>query len=484
MYPSTLLHTFGVNGKISGSIGAVGEMQDVIPIIHGPRGCGFHYRRSARRRHEPFYQVISTDLQEKDIIGGGEEKLRKTILETWERYHPKLLVVVPSPISDILNDNICAITTELRGQGIPVAGIQSELFSHRDKNFSRKRMQQLANQKIGGGPLPEPEVKGCGFVEILYTLVEQVMEPQEKIPHSVNIETIGWGGGSQVLREMQGFLNECGIVVNTWVPSASYEEICRAPRAELNIIRRLRWAKRMKQKFGTDYLQLDTDGRYAGLEGICTFYRDVGQALHMDLEQQILAARERTLEQTKAAREILSWIETGVISRSIAGAPFLLKRYVEGYGLKVKYLMIVLTPEARQNFAMTAEMEEKLLNRVRDAAALYSPETEILLNPDNETLDRCFSAVDALVGTGDFTLENRGVPIIHDRNETESLSFESYVRTVHRLAQRLESRQVRSELLLGKMPFESRYYPLYENENGLAAKEMWSRMWLRRKEEL
>ena len=44
MYPSGLLHTFGVNGKISGSVGAVGEMQEVLPLLHSPRGCGFHYR--------------------------------------------------------------------------------------------------------------------------------------------------------------------------------------------------------------------------------------------------------------------------------------------------------------------------------------------------------------------------------------------------------------------------------------------------------
>ena len=34
MYPSGLLHTFGVNGKISGSVGAVGEMQEVLPLLH------------------------------------------------------------------------------------------------------------------------------------------------------------------------------------------------------------------------------------------------------------------------------------------------------------------------------------------------------------------------------------------------------------------------------------------------------------------
>ena len=34
MYPSGLLHTFGVNGKISGSVGAVGEMQErMTPLV-------------------------------------------------------------------------------------------------------------------------------------------------------------------------------------------------------------------------------------------------------------------------------------------------------------------------------------------------------------------------------------------------------------------------------------------------------------------
>ena len=41
MYPSALLHTFGVNGKVSGSVGAIGEMsQDVAAVIHGASGSG------------------------------------------------------------------------------------------------------------------------------------------------------------------------------------------------------------------------------------------------------------------------------------------------------------------------------------------------------------------------------------------------------------------------------------------------------------
>ena len=29
MYPSRLLHAFGVNGKVSGSVGAIGEIQEI-----------------------------------------------------------------------------------------------------------------------------------------------------------------------------------------------------------------------------------------------------------------------------------------------------------------------------------------------------------------------------------------------------------------------------------------------------------------------
>lgn len=146
------------------------------PIIHGPRGCGFHYRHSARRRHQPLYRVLTTNLEERDIIGGGEEKLRRTVEEAWRQYHPKLIMVIPSPISDILNDDILTIVQEMRGQGIPVVGIQSELFSHRDKNYTRNRLKKIAEQKITGENRLEMEIKGCGFVEALYALVGQVME--------------------------------------------------------------------------------------------------------------------------------------------------------------------------------------------------------------------------------------------------------------------------------------------------------------------
>ncbi len=487
MYPSALLHAYGVNGKVSGSVGAVGEMGGgVVAVLHGPMGCAFHYRYSARRRHQPFYALLSSDLTEREIVFGGEEKLHRTVLEAWERYHPQWIFIIPTPVSDILNEDIRAVAADLRRQGVRVAGIQSELFSHRDKNYSRNRLREIARQKITGDNRLEMELKGCGFTEALYAVVEQVMEPRTVIPRSVNIETVGWGSeGRLVLREMEAFLAKCGVTVHCWLPSAGMDAIAAAPAAQLNLVKRVRWARRMKEKFGTDYLHLGGSGRYVGLEGIATLYRDIGEKLGIQEEmeaciaQGIRAAREQT-EQSRAA---LARHRCALVCRGLQNAPFTLKLYAQSFGVPISTVCIVQTQDARRSLNITPEVEEKLMGRLRDAVDLYAPGAEIVLNPEEGGLRTLFSRVDAVLGTGDFTLEGLGAPLIPAVSEMTSLTFESYVRNVDRLARRLENRRERDCLLLNAMPFTREHFPRYENRDSAAAREMWERMWLRRKEE-
>lgn len=233
MYPSGLLHTFGVNGKISGSVGAVGEMQEVLPLLHSPRGCGFHYRYSARRRHQPFYSVLTSNLEERDIICGGEEKLRQAIRDAWSRYRPGLIMVIPSPISDILNEDVRSVCAELRREGISVVGVQSELFSHRDKNYTRNRLKELAHQTITGDNRLEMELKGCG-------LHRGALRPGGAGDGAVRSDPAqrqhrdgGLGErGKGRPAGAGGLLNGCGIQVNTWIPSAPLSSLVHAPAAD------------------------------------------------------------------------------------------------------------------------------------------------------------------------------------------------------------------------------------------------------------
>ena len=200
------------------------------------------------------------------------------------------------------------------------------------------------------------------------------------------------------------------------------------------------------------------------------------------VEPVVLGARAQAMEETAEARRRLGQARTVLVSRSIQQAPFELKSYVQDYGLTVSQLCVILTPESRKNLNLTPELESSLLARIKEAVVLYSPQTETIINPDEAVLRAIFSEADAVVGTSDFTLEGMGAPLIPAINETTSLSFASYVRTVKRMCRRMEHATERSSLLLGKMSFQSRYYPLYCDNSNLAAKEMWSRMWLNRKE--
>ncbi len=486
MYPSALLHTFGVNGKVSGSVGAVGEMGGgVLAVLHGPRGCGFHYRYSARRRHQPFYPLLCSDLTESEIIYGGAEKLRRTVEMACRRYRPALILMIPTPVSDILNEDIRAVAEELRRRGIRTAAVQSELFSHRDKSYAKRRVQELAKQKITGDNRLEMELKGCGFTETLYALVDQVMEPQEVIPHSVNIETVGWGSeGTLVLREIEAFLHTCGVTVHTWLPSAPVERLTTAPAAQLNLVKRVRWARRMRERFGTDYLHLNGAGRYAGLDGIAAFYRDIGEKLHMtgEMEPVIAQAVDAVLEQTAAAREELSRYRCVLVCRGLPNAPFRIKLFARSFGLSLSAICLILTPEMARSMELTPELQAQLMERIQTSAALYARSAPVFLNPTREELQELFSAADAVVGTDDFTLEGLGAPLIPAMSETVSLSFPSFARNVFRLRDRLAARTERDALILNRMPFSTRHLPLYEGGDGLAAKELWARMWLYREE--
>lgn len=487
MYPSTLIHSFGVNGKISGSVGAIGEMSGKIAaVLHSPIGCGFHYRFSARRRHQPFFELYTTDLTEREIIFGGCEKLLQTCREIWETEHPDLIYIIPSPISDIINDDILPAAEQLRQEGIPVVAIQSELFSHRDKTYANRRLKELSRQKIGSREKLEIELKGCGFTEALYALVNQVMEPQTIIPHSVNIETVGWGSdGCRVLREIEAFLNKCGITVNTWIPSAELESLKKAPAAELNLVNRIRWAKRMKERFGTDYLFLNNPGRYEGLDGIALFYREIAEKLHMTETVEPILNREvdRVREEISPIRQEISGYRCCLVCRGLQSPPYELKKYAAEFGIQVDTIMIRLTEAMRMTNDITPDVENNLMSRLNDAIALYSPGAKVLLNPTPEEMKAVFAGVDAVVGTDDFSLEGLGAPLIPAAADVTSPSFECYIRNHKRFLQRLRTAQQRSALLLSRMPFNTETYPRIETESTIAARKMWELMWLDRRRE-
>ena len=77
----------------------LGPIKDMVHIVHGPIGCSYYTwgTRRNKAKTEPGGQnyieyCFSTDMQESDIIFGGEKKLRQAIKEAVEILDRKSVV--------------------------------------------------------------------------------------------------------------------------------------------------------------------------------------------------------------------------------------------------------------------------------------------------------------------------------------------------------------------------------------------------------
>ncbi len=76
----------------------LGPTRDIINLVHGPIGCSFYAWLTRRNQTRPaesdenfMTYAFSTDMQEENIVFGGEAKLKEAIREAYEIFKPKAI---------------------------------------------------------------------------------------------------------------------------------------------------------------------------------------------------------------------------------------------------------------------------------------------------------------------------------------------------------------------------------------------------------
>ncbi|MDR3292758.1 MAG: nitrogen fixation protein NifE, partial [Clostridiales bacterium] len=113
----------GLQCRQTNSVMALLSMEDAAFVLHSPLGCtgcccmandwfrvGQIHRGSFAMKNA---RVIVTNLDNRDIILGGEEKLRKAIRLAYDRYQPKIIFVFTSCSSGIIGDDIEAVVSDV-----------------------------------------------------------------------------------------------------------------------------------------------------------------------------------------------------------------------------------------------------------------------------------------------------------------------------------------------------------------------------------
>lgn len=106
------------------SMAALMSLEDSVFISHSPQGCvGCSimavdmYRVGQAHRGIKIIKnprIIVTNIDQKSVVFGGEQKLRDSVKKAIERYNPKLIFIYASCASGIIGDDIDAISADLQ----------------------------------------------------------------------------------------------------------------------------------------------------------------------------------------------------------------------------------------------------------------------------------------------------------------------------------------------------------------------------------
>ncbi len=240
----------------------VGPLKDVCVITHGPVGCGFYSWATRRNKAKPDEHTdknfvpycFSTDMQEADIVFGGEKKLEKAIDEAMELFDPKCIMICSTCPIGLIGDDVQAVARRAEAKyGITAIGFSCEGY----KGVSQSGGHHIANNGlmryvIGTGDKPP---RTSFSVNIL---------------GEYNIGGDGW--------EEERILKRCGIeVINMFTGDASYESLKSAHLAHLNLVmchRSINYiAEMMKTKYGMDWLKVN----FIGVGATCKSLREIAK---------------------------------------------------------------------------------------------------------------------------------------------------------------------------------------------------------------
>ncbi len=127
---------------------------DALHIVHGPIGCAVYnwdIRGSLSSGRQLHRNSFSTDLAEKEVVFGGEKKLKASLIELIDYYRPKAAFVYSTCIVGLIGDDVEAVCREVsRETGIDCLPVDSPGFKGTKKS-GYKAACEAAYNLVGTG---------------------------------------------------------------------------------------------------------------------------------------------------------------------------------------------------------------------------------------------------------------------------------------------------------------------------------------------
>jgi len=254
----------------------VHAISKALPILHSGPGCADKLSATQGGSGHFAPRIFPcTNINEKDVIFGGEERLKETVANAIKIINADIYVVLSSCSSEIIGDDMEEVVRSFRDAEKPV--IFASTAGFKGNNFQ-------------------------GHEWVIDAIIDQYLKPtHNKIKGLVNI----WAGIPQHdpfwygnLFELENLVAQLGLTPNTiFGYERGLKNIDKIPQAEFNLLVSpwvgLSNMKSLEEKFGTPYLHLPT--LPIGAFETSKFLRAVGEFAGIDKQkvEDIITAHEK-----------------------------------------------------------------------------------------------------------------------------------------------------------------------------------------------
>ncbi len=243
----------------------LGPTRDIVNITHGPVGCGYYSWLTRRNQthaptdeHDNFITYcFTTDMEEENIIFGGEKKLSQAIQEAYDLFHPKAIAVFSTCPVGLIGDDVHQVALSMKEKlGINIFGFSCEGY----KGVSQSAGHHIANNQIFKHVIGENDKpRGRWAVNLM---------------GEYNI-----GGDSFLIEDL---FRRCGIdLVATFSGNSTYDQFANSHMAKLNCVmchRSINYvADMIEKKYGVPWIKVNFIGATAtakSLRKIADFFQD------------------------------------------------------------------------------------------------------------------------------------------------------------------------------------------------------------------
>jgi len=267
----------------------LGPTRDIINLVHGPIGCSFYAwltRRNQTRVPEGGDNFItycfSTDMQDENIVFGGEAKLKDAVREAFEIFKPKAIGIFSTCPVGLIGDDVHSVARDMKAElGINIFGFSCEGY----RGVSQSAGHHIANNGVF------KHVVGLNDRE-------RVGKFQVNLLGEYNI------GGDAF--EIEALFEEAGItLLSTFSGNSTIKSMEYSHTADLNMVmchRSINYiAEMMEEKYGIPWVKVS----FVGAESTCKSLRKIadyfGDAGLKAKVEEIIAREMAKVEAVKSA---------------------------------------------------------------------------------------------------------------------------------------------------------------------------------------